>query len=59
MSRGGCLLPLLLLVVLAPAWAQTGGVIAGRVVDETGGVLPGVIVDVQSGDTVLTAVTDL
>jgi hypothetical protein len=48
---------LLLIVSLAPAWAQPGGAITGRVVDETGGVLPGVVVDVQSGDTVLTAVT--
>lgn len=43
---------------LAPASAQTGGVIAGRVVDETGGVLPGVTVDVQSETMLLTTVTD-
>jgi hypothetical protein len=46
------------LLSAAPASAQLGGTITGRVADETGGVLPGVTVDLHSYGMETTAVTD-
>ena len=46
------------LLFTAPAYAQSGGTITGRVADETGGVLPGVTVDLHSAGMETTAVTD-
>jgi hypothetical protein len=40
------------------AWAQTGGVVTGRITDETGGVLPGVTVELRGSGEPLVAVTD-
>ena len=48
---------LLVLFIVSPAGAQTGGSIAGVVRDETGGVLPGVTVDLHTGGTERTATT--
>lgn len=45
-------------LVSVTAFAQSGGTITGRVVDETGGVLPGVTVDIHAGATELTTATD-
>jgi hypothetical protein len=41
-----------------PTFAQTGGAVAGRVLDQTGAVLPGVTIDLVVHATELTAVTD-
>ena len=40
------------------AWAQTSGVVTGRITDETGGVLPGVTVELRGSGEPLVAVTD-
>jgi hypothetical protein len=50
---------LLVVVVAGNGFAQTGGAVTGRVLDETGGVLPGVTVDlVAPGGGTLHTVTD-
>ena len=53
-------LPLVCCLLAAPAaFAQTGGSVAGLVIDETGGTLPGVTVDLHSGAVELTTTTEL
>jgi len=46
------------LLVAPAAYAQSGGTITGRVVDETGGVLPGVTVDLHTYGMETTLVTN-
>ena len=46
------------LALTGVAFAQSSGIVTGRVVDETGGVLPGVTVNVEAGATELSTVTD-
>ena len=40
-------MPLLLILVAPPVWAQNAGIVGGTVSDETGGVLPGVNVEIR------------
>ena len=53
-------IPLLLLVLSVPAFAQSrgGAHVKGRVIDETGGALPGVTVELLGGSEPREAVTD-
>ncbi len=53
-------IPLLLLAIGVPAYAQSGGAahVKGRVTDETGGALPGVTVELLGGSEPREVVTD-
>ena len=51
-------LVLILSLTCARAWAQTGGSVIGRVIDETGGTLPGVTVELKGSGEPIVAVTD-
>ena len=49
---------LFLLVISAPAFAQSGAHVKGRVTDETGGALPGVTVELLGGSEPREVVSD-
>jgi outer membrane receptor protein involved in Fe transport len=48
----------LMVLVSARAWAQTGGNVTGQVTDETGGALPGVTVELLGRTEPLVSITD-